>query len=112
MINSENSREELYFKDHFLSKRLSRVPIDVLKKFILNWTDIKKLTNQKKLVSEILFQLNISKNDRNFISSFKNFLRDYVLSARESEYLLQTDDRFKVLSWLKTLNQQSFSGQK
>lgn len=104
--------QELIFIDYFLSKRLARVPADILETFVATWRDTSDLKSQKKLIKEILFQLSIMKNDQEFILNFKNFIRDCVLSARESEYLLRITDKVQVLQWLNSLRTGSFSGQK
>jgi len=112
MTTNEDDREEMKFNDHFLAKRLSRVPINILEKFVQNWKDTKDIKTQKKLINEIIFQLNIMTNNQEFVLLFKTFFQYYVLSARESEYLLQIDDKFEVIKWLKSLKSGKFIGQK
>ena len=63
MTTNQDNGEELKFNNHFLTKRLSRVPINILEKFAQSWKDTKDLKSQKKLINEIIFQLGIMKKN-------------------------------------------------
>ncbi|MGK7931561.1 MAG: hypothetical protein AB4041_09025, partial [Microcystaceae cyanobacterium] len=104
----------LGFNEHWLVQRLERVNTDILKKFVSNWQDLKNINTQKELISEVITRLKLLSNDSEFINQFKDFLRDYVLSAKVSEYILKINNKDDIIRWLNSLTQKSgeFSGRK
>jgi hypothetical protein len=99
------------FVNHFLERRLKRVPIEILKNFLCPLTDTEGLKTQRKLVEEIIAQYSIFNQNKGFIRDFNNFVRDYLLSARESEYLLKVKEKNQVIDWIRGWNENRFIGQ-
>jgi hypothetical protein len=97
---------------YFLLKRLARVPYEVLESYFSSHLDISKKISQKKLIDELLMNLTIFGEEHDFVKAFSNFFRDYVLSAKESQYILQISKSDDVLEWIKSWKDNKFNGQK
>jgi hypothetical protein len=109
---SETKRE---FLIHFLRRRLLRVPQDRLELFLLNRGHaLGGRVTQKKLVDLLVEDYKILNENNSFIIDFNEFLRDYVLSARESEYILQLSvlKRIDLITWIYSWPKNKFKGQK
>jgi hypothetical protein len=96
---------------YFLKKRLARVPYDVIESHFTTHVDFSKKLAQGKLIDELLSNLQIFSEDHDFVKAFSDFFRDYVLSAKESQYLLQIKNSSDVLKWVKSWEGNKFIGQ-
>jgi hypothetical protein len=98
--------------EYFLEKRLARVPYDVLEEYFSKYITAEKKIGQSKLIAEILINLKIHKNNSDFMTFFSEFIRDYVLSAKESQYLLRVTNSSDVLEWIRSWKDNKFNGQR
>jgi hypothetical protein len=97
---------------YFLIKRLERVPHDVLESYFQDHFDITTKISRKKLIDEIWNNLQLLGEDHEFIQAFSSFFRDHVLSAKESQYILQITNSEDVLKWIKSWEGGKFPGQR
>jgi hypothetical protein len=102
---------EFLFVDYFLEKRLKRVPTEMLRNFLLKYKDFPKSTTQDKVVEQIVSYYSIMKTNDVFMCAFKEFLRDYVLCARESNYLIRVINTETVIYWIQSWQDKEFIGQ-
>jgi hypothetical protein len=88
MPKAETSR----FNTHLLEARLKRVPQHDLERFLnqVKYHGAKGLSrkSRKEVIGEIVDYYNTMKSNDDFSKQFSDFIRDYVLGARESEYLI------------------------
>jgi len=99
------------FNDNLLKSRLKRVPAEKLEKFLGDLKDIKGISKTKdSLASEIVSYYKTMKTNSEFILEFGNFIRDYVLSAGESEYLIEVQDKSAFITWINSWGTKGFIG--
>ena len=107
------SIEESPFLDHLLKKRLSRVPLERLRFFLEQQSiDTSQLITKNTLLTTITEHYKIMENNAEFNRSFNDFLRDFVLSAGVSEYVIQVANINDVFNWIKTWKENTYFGQK
>lgn len=107
------SEQHLDFLDHLLVRRLDRVPPEYLRTFLEDQDiDTKDLRTKHSLLDVLMKHYSIMKTDESFNCAFSNFLRDFVLSAGVSEYIIQVRNSKDVLDWIKTWKDNTFLGQK
>lgn len=100
------------FKEHLLERRLSRVPKELLILFWEHHIDFSGCKSQNEIVKKIIVEYQIKKDNSEFKSMFKDFLRDTVLTARESDYLISLPDPKSIIDWIKSWDDNQFIGQK
>ncbi len=94
-----------------LTRRLKRLPKDVLIRFWEKDLDLSDITSQHELVEKIVFEYDIKQNNIEFENKFKDFLRDAVLTAREADYLISLKNPENIVSWVKAWENNCFFGQ-
>jgi hypothetical protein len=93
------------FNDYLLKSRLNRVSQTLLEKFLSGLKDIKDIPkNRENLTNEIVDYYKIMKSNSEFSIKFGSFIRDYVLSAGQSEYLIHVDNHEGFINWVIDLN--------
>lgn len=102
----------LEFKEHLLRRRLNRLPKDILCKFWEPHLDLKSIKSQSEILDRIIIEYQMKREKPQFISIFKNFLRDTVLTAREAEYLIHIQEPIKIIDWIMSWENGVFLGQK
>jgi len=101
------------FNDYLLKLRLKRVSQELLEKFLADLKDITDISKTREnLTNEIVSYYKIMKNNPEFSAKFGSFIRDYVLSAGQSEYLIDVQDRENFIKWIKGWLDNSFIGKK
>jgi hypothetical protein len=98
------------FNEYFLSKRLRRVPLYLLVIFLQGIKGTNSAKSQNEVVEEIINHYKIMKGNDSFIEKLNDFIRDYVLSAKESEYILYIQDKTLILDWIKSWPDNLFDG--
>lgn len=98
------------FNEYFLSKRLKRVPLDLLVIFLQDVKGINSAKSQNEVVDEIINHYKIMKGNDSFIEKLNDFIRDYVLSAKESEYILYIQNKTSILEWINSWPDNLFDG--
>jgi hypothetical protein len=98
------------FNEYFLSKRLKRVPLDLLVIFLQDIKGTNAAKSQNEVVEEIIDHYKIMKGNDSFIGKLNDFIRDYVLSAKESEYILYIQDKTSILEWINAWLDNLFDG--
>ncbi len=107
-----NNRENAFLQ-HLLRKRLNRVPPDIIRNFLETQSvDIETVKTKKVLLDKFLEHQSIMVNNDAFNQEFDVFIRDYVLSAGLSEYILQVQNTDSIFKWIKRWNDNTFFGQK
>lgn len=106
------------FIKHFFVRRLKRVPTSTLKDFllscktsILSEREIKN-KSQQDLIDEIILNYEIMEKNQDFNLKLNDFLRDKVFSAKESEYIMEIPDKDKVINWISSWTDKSYTGQR
>jgi hypothetical protein len=103
--------------NYLLERRLMRLPKDVLINFLESYTDMgsnkdfSKANKQVNLVQDILKYYQIKESNSEFREKFKDFIRDKVLAARESIYLISVDSSEQVIDWIRSWSDNSFIGE-
>jgi hypothetical protein len=101
------------YNDFLLKARLKRVSQELLEKFIIESTDLGDTPkNKDNLAEQIVNHYKIMKNNKDFSLAFGNFVRDYVLSAGESEYLIEVTDKEGFIKWINGWSNNIFTGAK
>jgi hypothetical protein len=98
------------FNEYFLSKRLKRVPLDLLVIFLRDIKGTDSSKSQAEVVEEIIKHYEIMKTNDLFIEKLHDFIRDYVLSAKESEYILYIQSKTSILRWIDSWPDNLFNG--
>jgi hypothetical protein len=107
-MNNVNPSE---FNEHLLQKRLGRVSVEVLERFLGDLKNIQDISKDKKnLTSEIVKYYKVMKGNAEFMLKFGDFIRDYVLGAGESEYLIEIPDKKIFIEWVNGWNENTFKG--
>lgn len=88
------------FRSHILRKRLKRVTTSVLDAFLSQFMDTKKLKSQERIVNEIVSHYALMENNDDFLVKFNRFVRDYLLSAKESCYLIKIPTPYDLKNWV------------
>jgi hypothetical protein len=110
MIEKTNPIPE--FKEHLLTRRLGRLPKDTLIKFWEVDIDFSETKTREAIIKKIVFEYSIKKNNSEFLSKFKDFLRDSVLTAREADYLIHLSKPKNIITWINSWSEKKFIGQK
>lgn len=106
------TNEQSNFLSHILRRRLNRVPPEKLKLFLENQGIYEKhLTTKRKLLDKLMTHIGIMKENPKFNQEFNEFLRDFVLSAGVSEYILQVKNTDNVYTWINRWKDNKFLGQ-
>lgn len=106
------------FIKHFLERRLKRIPTSILKDFLLscklsNLTEEQiKNKSQQDLVDEIILNYEIMQKSSDFNLIFNQFIRDKLFSAKESEYIVQIPEKYKVINWVNSWKDNLYTGQR
>ena len=101
------------FLEHLLRRRLNRVPPQHLRNFLENQSiDVDILKTKKELLDQLIKHESIMQNNDNFNKAFNEFIRDFVLSAGVSEYIIQVRNTDDVLKWINNWKDNTFWGQK
>ncbi|WP_375478490.1 hypothetical protein [uncultured Nostoc sp.] len=112
-ISNSMNNNQSHFLNHLLRRRLDRVSPEHLRDFLKQQgTDVSKLNTKQKLLDQLMSHINIMKNDIKFNQVFNHFLRDFVLSAGVSEYILQVENTVEVSKWIISWKDNTFWGQK
>lgn len=82
-----------------------------MSKFWEQHLDLSDAKSQDDIFNRIIFYYKIRRNNPQFISDFKDFLRDTVLTAREADYLISLDNPQDIVSWVKSWAGNQFFGQ-
>ena len=107
------SQPNFNFKEHLLKRRLLRLPKDKITGFWENEDiDFNGIINQKDIIDKIITEYKIKFSNQQFISKFKDFLRDVVLTAREADYLISINNSEKIIQWMQSWSNNTFVGQK
>jgi hypothetical protein len=99
------------FDEYFLAKRLRRVPFEFLKNFMQNFQEVSHVRSQIDMVDKIVTHYQIMSENKSFIEKFNDFTRDYVFSAKESEYILQLQNKELLFDWISSWSSNIFQGQ-
>lgn len=105
------SQSELQFKEHLLTRRLRRLPKEILTKFWEQDLDLSEIRSRDEIVNRIVFEYQIKNKNIEFVVKFKDFLRDAVLTAREADYLVSLADPSSIIDWIKSWDNNRFIGQ-
>ncbi len=105
------NQSKLEFKEHLLSRRLSRLPKEILAKFWEQDLDFSEIKSQNGIVSRIILEYQIKNKNVEFVGKFKDFLRDAVLTAREADYLISLADPSNIVDWVRSWDNNCFIGQ-
>lgn len=101
------------FNDYLLKARLKRVSQELLERFLGDIKDITDMPkNKEKLIEEIISYYKIMQKNADFLIKFGIFIRDYVLSAGESEYLIEITDKEAFIKWINEWENNIFIGKK
>lgn len=101
------------FLEHLLRRRLDRVSPDIIKFFLEQQSvDISTVKTKTGLLDKLIEHQSIMQTNKKFNQDFNIFIRDYVLSAGVSEYILQVQNTDLVLSWINKWKSGTFFGQK
>ncbi len=101
------------FLNHLLRRRLDRVPPEYIRSFLEKLSiDVSKLKTKKSLLDMLITYKSTMENNAKFTEAFNDFIRDFVLSAGVSEYLLQVSNPNDVIKWISTWQDNQFQGQK
>nr|MDZ8061243.1 hypothetical protein [Nostoc sp. EkiNYC01] len=112
-ISNSMNNTQSHFLNHLLRRRLDRVSPEHLRDFSKQQgIDVSKLNTKQKLLDELMSHINIMKDDIKFNQVFNHFLRDFVLSAGVSEYILQVENTDAVSKWINSWKDNTFWGQK
>ena len=101
----------LGFKEHLLTRRLGRLPKKILSEFWEQDIDLSEIKSQDDIVKRIILEYQIKKNNPQFVSRFKDFLRDTVLTAREADYLISLGNPKSIIDWVESWEKNQFIGQ-
>ncbi|MBV6626906.1 MAG: hypothetical protein KI793_28870 [Rivularia sp. (in: Bacteria)] len=105
--------QESAFLEHLLRKRLDRVPPEIIRSFLEKQSvNVDLIKTKKGLLDKLLGHQSIMKKNETFNQDFDIFIRDYVLSAGVSEYILQVQNTNLVFQWIKKWKNNTFFGQK
>jgi len=103
------------FNQYFLENRLKRVPMSVLRSFLLELiepelkNEIQK-DSQSKLIERIFFYYHLRQEKQDFIGAFNQFIRDHLFSAKESVYLIQVPNQDAVIDWIGSWHDGKYIG--
>jgi hypothetical protein len=103
------------FIEYFLKNRLKRVPMTVLRSFLLELVEpelkdeIQKYS-QSKLIEKIFFYYQLRQGKEDFINAFNQFIRDHLFSAKESVYLIQVPHQEAVIKWIRSWHNTNYVG--
>jgi hypothetical protein len=105
--------EKPEYNTYLLKARLKRVSQEILEQFLGELKNIEDIPKTKEnLAEEILNHYKIMKNNADFSTKFGNFMRDFVLSAGESEYLIEITDKESFIQWINEWKDNKFIGRK
>lgn len=108
-MNDSNSS----FLKHLLRRRLDRVPPQYLRAFLEQQKiDVDKINTKQELLIKMMSHINLMINNKEFNSDFDNFLREFVLSARVSEYIIQVENTDNIFKWITKWECNIFYGQR
>ena len=110
-MNRETAPQLGQFNDHLLTVRLKRVSqknLDNFYKDVVN--EDSKSKNKTQLVEEIVAHYKIMLNNSEFKKKFGIFIRDYVLSAKESEHLIEIKDQEAFIQWVNKWSNNTYLG--
>jgi hypothetical protein len=109
----EDQQEVQELNQYLLKARLKRVSQEILERFLGELKDITDLPKTKESLSEeIVRYYAVMKNNLDFSVKFGNFIRDYVLGAGESEYLVEMDDKEAFIRWIEQWDNNTFYGKR
>jgi hypothetical protein len=101
------------FNEFLLQARLRRLSTEALERFLSELKNIQDIPkNKTNFTSEIVSYYKIMKNNPEFLLKFGDFIRDYVLSAGESEYLIEVSDQEAFMRWISNWTDNTFIGKK
>ena len=110
-MNRKTSPHDGQFDDHLLAVRLKRVSQKNLENFYEDAIDKDKdPKNKAKLVEEIVAHYKIMLNNSEFQNKFSIFIRDFVLSARESEHLIEIKNKQAFIQWINSWSKNYYVG--
>jgi hypothetical protein len=105
--------EKPEYNTYLLKARLKRVSQEILEQFLGELKNIEDIPKTKEsLAEEILNHYKIMKHNADFLIKFGNFMRDFVLSAGESEYLIEITDKESFIQWINEWKDNKFIGRK
>jgi hypothetical protein len=115
--HSTQALERPEFIEYFFKSRLKRVPMEVLRKFVLDLSgkdEQEKLSKapQKDLIDKIIYYREFRGSDKDFNLKFNQFIRDHLFSANESVYLIQMPNQQAVIDWINAWIENKYSGQR
>ena len=114
MSSSKSSlvnQSQLEFIEHLLTRRLSRLPKEILTRFWEQDLDFSEIKSQNGIVNRIILEYQIKNKNAQFAEKFKDFLRDAVLTAREADYLISLSNPSSIINWIKSWENNQFLGQ-
>ncbi|WP_319420028.1 hypothetical protein [Pleurocapsa sp. FMAR1] len=110
-MDSPDTPQCSQFNDHLLTARLKRVSQKNLENFYKDAVNKdSEPKNKAKLVEEIVVHYKIMLNNSEFQEKLGVFIRDYVLSARESEYLIEINDKQAFIKWVANWSNNAYVG--
>jgi hypothetical protein len=110
-MNETTDHEYFEFKEHLLVKRIKRLPKNILIEFWEKDIDFSKLKTLDEIVKSIVFEYKIRASKPDFVNKFRDFVRDYVLNAREADYLIHLNNPESLIDWVKSWEDNKFIGQ-
>lgn len=110
-IDDHDFSNHSQFNEYLLTARLKKVSQKNIEKFykdVVNTND--KPKSKIMLIEEIVAHYRIMLNNSEFKNKFGIFIRDYVLSAKESEHLIEINNKKAFIQWINNWANNTYFG--